>query len=301
MPSVAVLPDARLDLLAAWAASAIGADFTIAPASVDASFRRYFRITPVSPWRGHATLIAMDAPPPQELQAIRARRAHLLHTAGLHAPAVLGSDIRAGFCCSRSRHANVLDALASRIRHVLCTAPSSRRECSPTLCRPARWQSRLSPGVAEASRSPSCSSGCGTSPPGAEPPRWSGPPRSSPPSGPLVVAGSSVAAPRPPRRCTPFAEATGIPVANTTTKARLLWDHRQAVRRRRSPAGRSPTRSPARRTSSSRHRHPILQLRHLAAVSNAGVRHRSIVALAGRGPAPGRRCSSPTPSTASPR
>jgi N-acetylmuramate 1-kinase len=98
MPSVAALPDARLDLLSSWAGSTIGsADFAIAPASIDASFRRYFRITPVTPWRGHATLIAMDAPPPQEDCRPFVHVAHLLSAAGLHAPAVLTGDIPRGF------------------------------------------------------------------------------------------------------------------------------------------------------------------------------------------------------------
>jgi aminoglycoside/choline kinase family phosphotransferase len=133
MPSVAALPDARLDLLAAWAASAIGTpDFTIAPASVDASFRRYFRITPVSPWRGHATLIAMDAPPPQEDCRSFVRVAHLLHAAGLHAPAVLGSDIPRGFLLlSDLGTRTYLDVLAA------ATAPSLYGDATEALI---RWQ-----------------------------------------------------------------------------------------------------------------------------------------------------------------
>ena len=98
MPSVAALPDPRLDLLTSWASTAIGSrEFAIAPASFDASFRRYFRITPVTPWRGHATLIAMDAPPPQEDCRPFVRVAHLLTAAGVHAPAVLADDIPRGF------------------------------------------------------------------------------------------------------------------------------------------------------------------------------------------------------------
>jgi aminoglycoside/choline kinase family phosphotransferase len=98
MPSVARLPDARLELLAAWTASAIGTPtFDIAPASADASFRRYFRITLAAPWRGHATLIVMDAPPPKEDCQPFVRVAHLLSAAGLHAPAVLAEDLTRGF------------------------------------------------------------------------------------------------------------------------------------------------------------------------------------------------------------
>ena len=54
-------PDARQDRLAAWAANALGTpDFTLARASEDASFRRYFRMTLATPWHGHASVIAMD-------------------------------------------------------------------------------------------------------------------------------------------------------------------------------------------------------------------------------------------------
>ncbi len=38
--------DARLAALSAWAAAALGTrDFAVTPASADASFRRYFRLT----------------------------------------------------------------------------------------------------------------------------------------------------------------------------------------------------------------------------------------------------------------
>ncbi|MEO8675005.1 MAG: phosphotransferase [Casimicrobiaceae bacterium] len=72
-------------------------EFAIAPASADASFRRYFRITPVAPWRGHATIIAMDAPPPKEDCRPFVRVARLLAAADVHAPAVLADDLARGF------------------------------------------------------------------------------------------------------------------------------------------------------------------------------------------------------------
>jgi aminoglycoside/choline kinase family phosphotransferase len=90
--------DARLDLVARCAAATLGTDrFSIAPASADASFRRYFRITPEAPWRGHATLIAMDAPPPMENCRPYVHVARLLADAGVHAPKVLASDFERGF------------------------------------------------------------------------------------------------------------------------------------------------------------------------------------------------------------
>lgn len=98
MPSVAASTDHRLDALTIFVAGAIGtADFGIAPASADASFRRYFRITPVTPWRGHATLIVMDAPPTTEDCRPFVHVARLLAAAGVHAPTVFGEDFGGGF------------------------------------------------------------------------------------------------------------------------------------------------------------------------------------------------------------
>jgi hypothetical protein len=91
-------PDARLDLARNWIAVALGSEaFDLAPASSDASFRRYFRITPRTPWRGHATLIAMDAPPPMEDCRPYLHVAQLLASAGVHAPEVLAADLERGF------------------------------------------------------------------------------------------------------------------------------------------------------------------------------------------------------------
>ena len=90
--------DVRLDELSAWTTATLrtGA-FALAPASADASFRRYFRITPDAPWQGHATLIAMDAPPPMEDCRPYVHVAGLLAGAGLHAPEVLAGDPGRGF------------------------------------------------------------------------------------------------------------------------------------------------------------------------------------------------------------
>jgi len=89
--------DVRLHLVASWAKALLGGDrFTLAPASADASFRRYFRITPEAPWRGHPTLIAMDAPPPMEDCRPYVHVAGLLAEAGVHAPEVLAADLERG-------------------------------------------------------------------------------------------------------------------------------------------------------------------------------------------------------------
>jgi aminoglycoside/choline kinase family phosphotransferase len=90
--------DVRLDLVASWVRAELGSDrFKLAPASADASFRRYFRITPEASWRGQATLIAMDAPPPMENCRPYVHVAKLLADAGVHAPQVLAADLERGF------------------------------------------------------------------------------------------------------------------------------------------------------------------------------------------------------------
>jgi hypothetical protein len=84
----------RLRLLQGWLADVVGArEFSLAPASADASFRRYFRLT----FTGGDSLIAMDAPPGQEDCGPFVRVERLLRDAGLHAPAILACDLEQGF------------------------------------------------------------------------------------------------------------------------------------------------------------------------------------------------------------
>jgi aminoglycoside/choline kinase family phosphotransferase len=90
------LPDAsdsRLADLTRWVFDDLG--FTgsrIAPASVDASFRRYFRVT-----RGADTYIAMDAPPEKENLEPFLSVARILLGMGLNVPVVLAKDRQHGF------------------------------------------------------------------------------------------------------------------------------------------------------------------------------------------------------------
>lgn len=65
---------------------------TLAPASTDASFRRYYRIA-----TGRQSLIVMDAPPPQENCAPFLDVTHRLSEAGVTVPQILGHDISQGF------------------------------------------------------------------------------------------------------------------------------------------------------------------------------------------------------------
>jgi hypothetical protein len=84
----------RSEALHAWLARLFPAQiWRIAPASADASFRRYFRIS----LAGGESRIVMDAPPQLEDCRPFIRVAELLRQAGLNAPAVLAQDLEQGF------------------------------------------------------------------------------------------------------------------------------------------------------------------------------------------------------------
>ncbi|MGH8636563.1 MAG: aminoglycoside phosphotransferase family protein [Burkholderiales bacterium] len=83
----------RSEQLRLWVCDQLGAQpASIAAASEDASFRRYFRIT-----HADGTLIAMDAPPPQENCAAFVRVAELFGRAGVNVPRILAQDLARGF------------------------------------------------------------------------------------------------------------------------------------------------------------------------------------------------------------
>jgi N-acetylmuramate 1-kinase len=83
----------RYNLLQTWLEKRFsGEQYDIAPASSDASFRRYFRVAV----RG-TTQIVMDAPPDKEDCRPFIHVAGLMHGAGLNAPQILASDLEHGF------------------------------------------------------------------------------------------------------------------------------------------------------------------------------------------------------------
>lgn len=85
--------DERRVLLDAWLPQALGAaPCRVAPASEDASFRRYFRV-----WHDGGTVIAMDAPPGKEDLGAYLRVAGLLAATGVNVPRVLAADAGLGF------------------------------------------------------------------------------------------------------------------------------------------------------------------------------------------------------------
>jgi aminoglycoside/choline kinase family phosphotransferase len=85
--------DPRLALLRHWLEHGLGwRDSGLAPASADASFRRYFRVT-----RPDGTYIAMDAPPDKEDVGPYLNVAAMLLETGVNAPRVLAREARDGF------------------------------------------------------------------------------------------------------------------------------------------------------------------------------------------------------------
>ena len=141
-----MISDARLDALCAWLERALPVPMeTIAPASADASFRRYFRVTlrtettlSVAGPRVR-TLIAMDAPPPQEDCKPYVAVAALLTAAGVHAPTVVAENLAQGFLLlSDLGTRTYLEELSD------ATAPALYRDASAAL---VRWQLASAEGV----------------------------------------------------------------------------------------------------------------------------------------------------------
>jgi aminoglycoside/choline kinase family phosphotransferase len=135
--------DPRLAALAEWLAGVLApVAFTLTPASADASFRRYFRITLAAPHAlapAAATLIAMDAPPPQEDCRPFVHVASLLRDADVHAPQVLAQDLPRGYLLltdlghttylaaldADSAQALYLDAIAALVRFQRSSRPGA--------------------------------------------------------------------------------------------------------------------------------------------------------------------------------
>lgn len=82
----------RTQQLEQWLAQVLDQPYTLTTASADASFRRYFRVH-----LPQETLIAMDAPPPQEDCRPFVNVAGQLLDAGLNVPKVIAQDLSQGF------------------------------------------------------------------------------------------------------------------------------------------------------------------------------------------------------------
>ena len=85
--------DRRLAALEDWITGVLDvADFEVRPLSVDASFRRYYRV-----FTGGTTSIAMDAPPDREDTRSYVEIAQRFLALGLNVPEILHQDVEAGF------------------------------------------------------------------------------------------------------------------------------------------------------------------------------------------------------------
>src|SRR5471032_169023 len=85
--------DSRLAELTRWVIGDLGfSGSLIAPASADASFRRYFRVT-----RDADTYIVMDAPPEREDSGPFLKVERILASLDLNVPIVLARDLNRGF------------------------------------------------------------------------------------------------------------------------------------------------------------------------------------------------------------
>jgi aminoglycoside/choline kinase family phosphotransferase len=85
----------RLEQLRTWLTTTLPSQaFDLAPASADASFRRYFRATFAD---GSPSRVIMDAPPDKEDVRPWLQVADLFRAAGAHVPEVLAQDLAQGF------------------------------------------------------------------------------------------------------------------------------------------------------------------------------------------------------------
>ena len=134
--------DARLEALKRWVA---GIDATrggtLAPASGDASFRRYFRLQ-----KGSESFIVMDAPPPQEDCLPFIRVAGYLEAMQINAPRVIEADLDQGFLLltdlGSTLYLDSLEADASRADRLYGDA---LRALAAMQTRGAAYQSLLPP------------------------------------------------------------------------------------------------------------------------------------------------------------
>ena len=86
--------DFRLAALQRWLGAHFrDAPFTLAPASEDASFRRYWRLS----FTDGRSLVAMDAPPDKENCGPFLNVARLFAAAGAHVPRIYAQDLDGGF------------------------------------------------------------------------------------------------------------------------------------------------------------------------------------------------------------
>lgn len=127
--------DARRAALERWLETHFqGARFSLAPASEDASFRRYFRAA----LDDGRTYIAMDAPPEKEDCRPFVHVARLLAEAGVNAPQVHAQDLAQGFL--------LLTDLGTRTYIQELNADNAPRLLGDAMDALVRWQLATRPG-----------------------------------------------------------------------------------------------------------------------------------------------------------
>lgn len=109
-------------------------DAEFAPASADASFRRYFRVQA----KGQSWVV-MDAPPEREDCRPFILVSELMAAAGVHAPKVIAQDVRAGFLL-------LTDLGRQTLLHVINEA-NADAHFSDAIDALLRWQLASKPGV----------------------------------------------------------------------------------------------------------------------------------------------------------
>ena len=110
IPAAPADSEPRLRALRDWLTRTLALDVqSFAPASSDASFRRYFRVL-----HPGGSLIVMDAPPAHEDSRPFVAISSMLHGIGLNVPEVLEADLEQGFLLLTDlgdrRYLDVLDA-----------------------------------------------------------------------------------------------------------------------------------------------------------------------------------------------
>ena len=120
--------DRRAQLAYDWACTQLHAhDLTFAPASADASFRRYFRLTaPGRSW------VLMDAPPDKEDCQPFIHVADLIQRAGLNGPVVHAQNLPQGFL--------LLSDLGNQTYLHVINAANADELFAPTIDALIRWQ-----------------------------------------------------------------------------------------------------------------------------------------------------------------
>ena len=127
-----------------WAFACLGLSVepgsaSFAPASADASFRRYFRIVSGRIAGGQRSWIVMDAPPAQEDCRPFLKVGALLLEAGVHAPQVLAQDLGQGFL--------LLSDLGAQTYLDVLTLDNADELFAPAISTLIQWQLASCPGV----------------------------------------------------------------------------------------------------------------------------------------------------------